>query len=164
MLNENLKNARKAKGLSQEELALRLNVVRQTVSKWEKGLSVPDSEMLINISKQLDTPVHILLGEEQEGAKHEKTEKQSARKKLLHVLCGVAFVFILFCILLEVGIYIYANFNLLNSNADVGIIGGADGPTAILVSGAFNWLELAGAIILLGVAMLGFLLTKNNKK
>lgn len=36
MLNENIKNLRKAKGLSQEELAIKLNVVRQTVSKWEK--------------------------------------------------------------------------------------------------------------------------------
>ena len=47
MLNENIKAVRKTKGLSQEELAIKLNVVRQTVSKWERGLSVPDSEMLI---------------------------------------------------------------------------------------------------------------------
>lgn len=40
MLNENIKNLRKAKGLSQEELAVKLNVVRQTVSKWEKGVSL----------------------------------------------------------------------------------------------------------------------------
>lgn len=39
MLNENIKTLRKAKGLSQEELAVKLNVVRQTVSKWEKGVS-----------------------------------------------------------------------------------------------------------------------------
>jgi DNA-binding transcriptional regulator YiaG len=38
MLNENIKNLRKAKGLSQEELAIKLNVVRQTVSKWEKDI------------------------------------------------------------------------------------------------------------------------------
>lgn len=42
MLNENIKTIRKLKGLSQEELAVKLNVVRQTVSKWEQGLSVPD--------------------------------------------------------------------------------------------------------------------------
>lgn len=47
MLNENIRNLRKSKGMSQEELAVKLNVVRQTLSKWEKGLSVPDSEMLI---------------------------------------------------------------------------------------------------------------------
>lgn len=63
MLNENIKNLRKAKGLSQEELAIKLNVVRQTVSKWEKGLSVPDSSMLISLADELDTSVSILLGE-----------------------------------------------------------------------------------------------------
>mgnify|MGYP005891625191 CR=1 FL=1 len=51
MLNENIKAIRKSKGLSQQELAVKLNVVRQTVSKWEKGLSVPDSEMLISLSE-----------------------------------------------------------------------------------------------------------------
>ena len=44
MLNENIKSIRKSKGLSQEELAVKLNVVRQTISKWEQGLSVPDSD------------------------------------------------------------------------------------------------------------------------
>ncbi len=63
MLNENLQNLRKAKGLSQEELAIKLNVVRQTVSKWERGLSVPDAEMLIHIAEALDTTVNTLLGE-----------------------------------------------------------------------------------------------------
>lgn len=63
MLNENIKTIRKAKGLSQEELAIKLNVVRQTVSKWEHGLSVPDSEMLVSLSEVLETPVSILLGE-----------------------------------------------------------------------------------------------------
>ena len=38
MLNENIKKLRKAKGLSQEELAIKLNLVRQTVSKWENGV------------------------------------------------------------------------------------------------------------------------------
>lgn len=51
MLKENLKTIRKAKGLSQEELAIKLNVVRQTISKWEQGLSVPDSEMLTKITQ-----------------------------------------------------------------------------------------------------------------
>ena len=63
MLKDNLKLARKAKGLSQEELAIKLNVVRQTISKWEQGLSVPDAEMLISISEVFDTPVSTLLGE-----------------------------------------------------------------------------------------------------
>jgi len=63
MLSENIKAIRKSKGLSQEELAIKLNVVRQTISKWEKGLSVPDSDMLISISEVLETPVSTLLGE-----------------------------------------------------------------------------------------------------
>lgn len=63
MLNENIKTIRKSKGLSQEELAIKLNVVRQTISKWEQGLSVPDADMLISISDALETPVSILLGE-----------------------------------------------------------------------------------------------------
>lgn len=63
MLKDNIRSIRKQKGLSQEELAIKLNVVRQTISKWEQGLSVPDSEMLISISDALDTPVSVLLGE-----------------------------------------------------------------------------------------------------
>ena len=63
MLNENIKKFRKSKGLSQEELATKLNVVRQTVSKWENGLSVPDSDMLITLADELDTSVSVLLGE-----------------------------------------------------------------------------------------------------
>ena len=63
MLNENIKRIRKSKGLSQEELAIKLNVVRQTVSKWENGMSVPDSSMLIMLADELDTTVSELLGE-----------------------------------------------------------------------------------------------------
>jgi len=63
MLNENIKRLRKSKGLSQEELAIKLNVVRQTISKWENGLSVPDSDMLIMLADELDTTVSELLGE-----------------------------------------------------------------------------------------------------
>ena len=63
MLNENIKRIRKSKGLSQEELAIKLNVVRQTVSKWENGLSVPDSSMLIMLADELDNTVSELLGE-----------------------------------------------------------------------------------------------------
>jgi putative transcriptional regulator len=63
MLGSNIKTIRRSKGLSQEKLAIKLNVVRQTVSKWECGLSVPDSEMLISISEVLEIPVSALLGE-----------------------------------------------------------------------------------------------------
>ncbi len=63
MLKENIKSIRKSKGLSQEELAVKVNVVRQTISKWEQGLSVPDAEMLVTLSQVLETPVSTLLGE-----------------------------------------------------------------------------------------------------
>ena len=63
MLKDNLKTLRKNKGLSQEELSIKLNVVRQTISKWETGLSVPDAEMLVTISELFETPVSEILGE-----------------------------------------------------------------------------------------------------
>lgn len=62
MLNENIKNLRVALGLSQEELAESLHVVRQTVSKWEKGLSAPDAELLHLLAKRLNTTVANLIG------------------------------------------------------------------------------------------------------
>lgn len=64
MFNENLKNFRKSKGFTQEELAIKINVVRQTVSKWEKGLSVPDADALQKIAEVLDVSVGELLGAE----------------------------------------------------------------------------------------------------
>ena len=62
MLNENIKALRKTKGLTQDELAIRLNVVRQTVSKWEKGHSLPDAEMLQRIAEVFEVNVSQLLG------------------------------------------------------------------------------------------------------
>ena len=62
MFAENLKTLRKQKGFTQEELAIRLNVVRQTISKWEKGLSVPDAELLIRLSEIFEVSVSELLG------------------------------------------------------------------------------------------------------
>ena len=63
MFSENLKNFRKQRGLTQEELAERLHVVRQTISKWEKGLSVPDAAFLIRTAEIFETTVGALLGE-----------------------------------------------------------------------------------------------------
>ena len=64
MFNENLKKIRKEKGYTQEELAAKVGVVRQTVSKWEKGLSVPDADILRKIAEILDTDINILLDDE----------------------------------------------------------------------------------------------------
>jgi putative transcriptional regulator len=117
LLNENIKEIRKSKGLSQEELAIKLNVVRQTISKWEQGLSVPDSDMLISISEVFETPVSTLLGETVMESKaddlkviSEKLEvinlqlaqrKETRRKKLrwLYIsLCAV--IVIIFAVLI----------------------------------------------------------------
>lgn len=64
MFKENLKAQRKLKGFTQETLAIKVNVVRQTVSKWEKGLSVPDAETLQKLAEVLDITVSQLLGAE----------------------------------------------------------------------------------------------------
>ena len=80
MLNENIKAIRKSKGLSQQDLADKLNVVRQTISKWEQGLSVPDSDLLIVLSEVLETPVSTLLGET--VAKIEADEIKALSEKL----------------------------------------------------------------------------------
>lgn len=102
MLNENIRSIRKTKGLSQEELAIQLHVVRQTISKWEKGLSVPDADMLIALSAALETSVSALLGEtlaepepDDFQALAEKLEAinlqfargKAARRKALHWTC-----------------------------------------------------------------------------
>ena len=118
MLNENIKAIRKSKGLSQQELAIKLNVVRQTISKWEQGLSVPDSDMLVLISEVLETPVSTLLGEtvveaEADSLKaiSEKLEvinlqlaqRKTTRRKIIHwsLISLCAIIVIVFAILLE---------------------------------------------------------------
>lgn len=62
MFSKNLKTLRKQNGFSQEELASRLHVVRQTISKWEKNLSVPDADTLIRLAEILEVSVSELLG------------------------------------------------------------------------------------------------------
>lgn len=79
MIGEQIKAARKAKDVSQEELAVRLGVVRQTVSKWENGMSVPDADVLIKIAELLDVPVSQLLGIEQESGSVQDMAGELAR-------------------------------------------------------------------------------------
>ena len=88
MFSENLKALRQAKGLTQEELAIRLHVVRQTVSKWEKGLSVPDADLLIRLAEVLDTTVSRLLGAdipEDENSRNDLAEQLSRINEQLAV-------------------------------------------------------------------------------
>ncbi|WP_312648977.1 helix-turn-helix domain-containing protein [Aminipila sp.] len=82
MFGENLKTIRNQKGMSQETLAQQLNVVRQTISKWEKGLSVPDAEMLTRISDLFEIPVSQLLGVKIEAEKN--TNEVAAQLAILN--------------------------------------------------------------------------------
>ena len=85
MLSENIKAIRKSKGLSQEELAIKLNVVRQTISKWEQGLSVPDADMLISLSEAFETPVSSLLGEPVTAAKADDLKAVSEKLEIINL-------------------------------------------------------------------------------
>ncbi len=85
MLNENIKALRKSKGLSQQELAVRLNVVRQTISKWEQGLSVPDSDLLIALSEALETPVTTLLGETVTESEADEVKALSEKLEIINL-------------------------------------------------------------------------------
>lgn len=76
MLSENIKSLRRARGMSQEDLASRLHIVRQTVSKWEKGLSVPDADLLQRMAEIFETDVSSLLGS---PAAQPQTESDAAR-------------------------------------------------------------------------------------
>lgn len=168
MLYENIKTIRKSKGLSQEELAVKLNVVRQTISKWEQGLSVPDADMLIAISEVLETPVSTLLGETVAEMKEddlrvisEKLEvinlqlahRKAARQKAIHWL------FILSC---AVTAAIFAALIVLNSpylgwdysQPETAVIG-----TALH---AFEWLFVRIAPFILIGSIVGICLTRKK--
>ena len=176
MLCDNIKTLRQSKGLSQEELAISLSVVRQTVSKWENGLSVPDSEMLLKIADVLDTKVSVLLGEnvitdaeselkiiaakleflnEQIAKRNEKNRKiwQSVFIILLIITAGLLLFFL--------ADYIYYSMMQNSINETVSIIGGADGPTAIFVAtGSFKAGKLIIILIFLVFSAVGIYKTR----
>lgn len=77
MFCENLKALRRARGLSQESIAQRMYVTRQTVSKWENGLSVPDAGALIRLAEILEASISQLLGAAQQAP---QTEESIAQK------------------------------------------------------------------------------------
>ncbi|EAH3956909.1 XRE family transcriptional regulator [Listeria monocytogenes] len=168
MLNENIKAIRKSKGLSQEEIAIKLNVVRQTISKWEQGLSVPDSDMLISISEVLETPVSTLLGEtvmvskvddvkaiseKLEIIKLQLAQRKTARQKMLYWL------FISMCTVIAI---ISAVFIILNSpylgwdysDPETSVIG--------VAFHTFEWLFVRLAPIILIGGVVGIFLTRKN--
>ncbi len=148
MLSDNIKRLRKEKGLSQEELANRLNVVRQTVSKWENGLSVPDAEMLTNIATELDTTVNILLDttkteknsdlkeiEIRLDAINNMIEKQNEKRRKLWRIIFICFSITTTIVLIGgVTNYVYYKIVTNNISEDTAIIGGYNGPTNIFVT------------------------------
>lgn len=169
MLKENIKAIRKSKGLSQQELAVKLNVVRQTVSKWEQGLSVPDSELLISLSEVLETPVSTLLGEtviETEvdtlKAIAEKLEvinsrliqRKTTRRKIIHwsliSLCTI--IVIVFAVLLELeSSYLGWNY----SDPETAVLG--------VAFHSFEWLFIRIAPLILIGAGIGIFLTQKKE-
>lgn len=171
MLSENLQNLRRARGLSQEELADRIHVVRQTVSKWEKGLSVPDADLLLRLAEVLDTPVSTLLGDtvvpedipevQQLSEKLARLNEELARQKkrsrrwqlLLFSLVAVA----------AVGMLLFDLSQAFHLRSAMESIGGVDGPTAIFVTSApAQGLRDVLAILVLILAVVG--ICKNAKR
>ena len=168
VLNENIKVIRKSKGLSQQELAVKLNVVRQTISKWEQGLSVPDSDMLIALSEALETPVSILLGEtvtdptvddlkviseKLEMITLQFAQKTTARRKMVHWL------------LISLGIVIVIIFRLLTMlNSPYLGWDYSDPETAVIGVGfhVFEWLFIRLAPVVLIGAVVGIFLTRKK--
>ena len=170
MLNENIRTLRKAKGYSQEALADRLNVVRQTISKWETGISVPDSALLMRLSEVLETPVGVLLGESIAEAKadelaliNEKLERiqlqyiQSHRKKR-KILCRLL---ILLCITVAVGFALLSRLRSPYLTWDY-----RDPETAVVgvALHAVEWLFVRIAPILAAGALIALLLLRRKVK
>lgn len=168
MLNENIKALRKSKGLSQQELAVKLNVVRQTISKWEQGLSVPDSDLLIALSEALETPVSTLLGEtvaESEAdavkALSEKLEiinlqfarRKTFRRKVLHwSLISLCVVIVVVSAALVVVNSPYLGWDF--SDPEIAVVG--------TVFHAFEWLFVRLAPMVLIAAIIGIYLTRKK--
>ena len=182
MLCDNLRKLRRAKGLSQEELAVKLNVVRQTISKWEQGSSVPDSEMLMRIAAELDTTVNVLLGDTVDAeensdlktiaAKLEVLNEQFAKRnetrrkvwRAIFIVVGVLASFSLIQMLIKV-IWLQIVINSVGNigDASTSIIGGADGPTSILIATVTaRYGVIAVAAIVVVVAIIGICKTKHN--
>lgn len=169
MLNENIKAIRKSKGLSQQELAVKLNVVRQTISKWEQGLSVPDSDMLISLSEVLETPVSTLLGEtimepkvDDIKAIGEKLEvinlqlaqRKTTRRKILH------------WILISLCVAIAAIFAILLALESPYLGWDYSDPESAVLGVAFHsfeWLFVRVAPVILIGAIIGIFLTRKKE-
>ena len=169
MLSENIKAIRKSKGLSQQELAVRLNVVRQTVSKWEQGLSVPDSDMLISISEVLETPVSTLLGENVIESKADDLKAISTKLEVINLQLAQRITTrkrILQWFLISLCVVIVAIFAILLA-LESPYLGWdySDPETAVLgvAFHSFEWLFVRVAPIIFIGAVIGIFLTRNKE-
>ena len=169
MLSKNIKAIRKSKGLSQQELAIKLNVVRQTVSKWEQGRSVPDSDMLISLSEVLEIPVSTLLGEtvietEVDGLKaiSEKLEvinlqlaqrKATGRKIVRWLLISLCAIIVMIFAALIIWSSPYLGWDY--SDPETAVLG--------VAFHSFEWLFVRVAPIIFIVAIIGIFFTFKRK-
>ena len=86
MVHENIKKYRIEKGLSQEELATKVHVVRQTVSKWETGSSLPNAQLLLELASILDVSVDQLLDVDHGTETRQLTTEIETLKEELNML------------------------------------------------------------------------------
>lgn len=168
MLNENIKAIRKSKGLSQEELAVKLNVVRQTLSKWERGLSVPDSDMLICISEVFETPVSTLLGETVVESKVDDLKAISEKLEVINLQLAQSnamrrktfqWLLISLCVVI---VTISAVLIALNSPYLGWDYSDPETAVAGVMFHAFEWMFVRLAPIILIVAIVGIILTRKK--
>lgn len=168
MLNENIKAIRKSKRLSQEELAIKLNVVRQTISKWEQGLSVPDSDILLSISQALETPVSTLLGETVVESKVDDLKAISEKLEIINLQLAqrkTAGRNTLHWLLISASVVIAAIFAVLTAlNSPYLGWDYADPETAVFGAAfhAFEWLFIRLAPMLLTGAIVGIFFTRKK--
>ena len=168
MLNENIKEIRKAKGLSQQELAVKLNIVRQTVSKWEQGLSVPDADLLIALSQALETPVSTLLGEPVMESEADRLQAISEKLEVINLQLAqrkttrrtiIRWLLISICAMILV---MFAALIIVNSP----YLGWdySDPETAVLgvAFHAFEWLFVRVAPVILIAALIGIFFTRKK--
>ena len=175
MLSTNLKTLRKRTGLTQEEFASRLHVVRQTVSKWESGQSAPDAETLLHISEILEVPVADLLGDDLElsGSTDELrtvAEKLSVvtsqladsaerRRRAIRALSVVALLLVLLFAVWAIMTVAALHSGSLPPVEESAIIGGADAPTDVYVTVRVFPVGLALIVLLFALGVVGLVLT-----
>ena len=171
MFSENLKKIRKEKGLSQEALSEKLNIVRQTISKWEKGLSIPDGDMLIKLSQVLEIHVETLLGTngtlENKDAVNQAIQLQIINSLLENSnrgcakMSGMMLIGVFISIIgtfFSVALMILATVNDVRMNGEVGIWGLLKG------YGVMDFFVISIAAIILGIIIFGIGIYLKQKK